>query len=116
MIPATPITSHNEADKIFSAPTVVEYCESFQIKRDHSAYYFVITETYTNDFNWNSSPIKASDFTIIKEYSTLSQFEIINLASLMFSDSKPLDGDALVVLKRAAEKSLSKTPTSFKRK
>lgn len=45
-----------------------------------------------------------------------NQLEIIQLANKMFKDSKPLDGELLIILKKTAERMLSKTPTKFKRK
>ena len=44
------------------------------------------------------------------------QMEIIEIASTLFKDSKPLEGEPLRILKQTAKRMLSKTPTTLRKK
>lgn len=44
------------------------------------------------------------------------QIEIIKIASMLFKDSKPLEGEPLRILKETAKRMLSKTPTKLIKK
>ncbi len=118
MMDATPIylERRNEADRLFASPIISANTEQIpNWKRDDSVYYYLVTETGINHSEFESNTIKFSDFTL-SSTNNISQLELINYASYIFGDSKPLEGKPLEVLKNTARRVLSKVPTSFPRK
>ena len=115
---ATPIYPEhlNEADRIFASPLSSVKTEQLpNWKRDDSVYYYLVTDTGIHHSEFESNPIKFSDFALSSK-NNISQLELITYASYIFGDSKPLDGKPLEVLKNTARRVLSKVPTSFPRK
>lgn len=115
---ATPITETQNAESLFcKSPTVMEYRLYVEPKREFTqSNYYLVTEPNFPNTVWTESPIKVSDFNNISNHSTVTQFSVLSIASLMFSNSRPLEGKELDVLKRTFEKSLSNTPTTLRKK
>ena len=110
--------TQREADNLFFTPALsltAELPHSMR-KAEQAAVYYLVSEQTNFSFGFEMSILKATDFIHQNRQMSISQFEIINIASIMFGDSRPLDGLPLEVLKKTARRMLSAEPTKLPRK